>query len=43
MELAKGFVEECGGTFKFESWDQKNHPEDHGTLVTISMPSKKLN
>jgi len=37
MPLVKKFVTEYGGTIDITSKDENDHPQDHGTLITLSL------
>ncbi|MFA6008573.1 MAG: hybrid sensor histidine kinase/response regulator [Desulfobacteraceae bacterium] len=39
MPLVKKFVTEYGGTIDITSKDENEHPQDHGTLITLSLRS----
>lgn len=42
MPLVKKFVTEYGGTIDIDSRDENEHPQDHGTLITLSLLSATI-
>lgn len=42
MPLVKKFVSEYGGVIDIASRDENEHPQDHGTLITLSLRSAAI-
>lgn len=42
MPLVKKFVTEYGGTIDIDSRDENEYPQDHGTLITLSLLSATI-
>lgn len=42
MPLVKKFVTEYGGDIEITSKDENEHPQDHGTLITLSLISASI-